>query len=170
MRWKASLLSGLASLAVLAGCETIGMSSAEVAAREQRAARVAELRRQYPDDPDFFRRNIGDTVRFATGSSVLSPEARARLRHQAQWLGVNYDYHAVIEGYADERGPRGYNMPLAARRSQAIADHLVSLGLPRERLRSVTFGVEDPTRLCRAPDCLAENRRGVTVLVRADLL
>lgn len=170
MRRTFLCLLAVVPLAVLAGCDTAGLSPEEVAARDREAARVAELRAQYPDDPAFFRTNVGDTVHFASDSSALSPEARARLRRQAQWLGVNLGYDAVIEGYADDRGPRGYNMPLAARRSQAIASYLVSLGLPRERLRGVTFGEENPARTCEAPDCLAANRRGVTILVAGDLL
>ena len=167
MHWRAPLLIGLMALA---GCDGLGMTPEQRAARDQKDARVAELRLRYPDNPEFFRQSIGDTVYFASDSSALSPEARARLRRQAQWLALNTGYDAVIEGYADDRGPRGHNMPLAARRSQAIAAYLASVGLPRDRLRAVTFGEEEPARLCQEAACLQENRRAITVLVREDLL
>lgn len=108
-----ALLTLLAALTALTACEEFEQHQREqaeaAAAKEAEARQLAVLRATYPPDPAFFRNSIGEEVFFASDSSVLTNKARARLREQAQWLGVNHEYNAVVEGYADERGPNGYN-------------------------------------------------------------
>ncbi|MGG7565337.1 peptidoglycan-associated lipoprotein Pal [Rhodovulum sp. DZ06] len=117
-----------------------------------------------PTSIEYFETEIGDRVLFATDSSSLSPEAQATLRAQAQWLMANPARSAIVEGHADERGTREYNLALGARRAAAARNFLVAEGVDPSRLRSVTFGKERPEALCSADACWSQNRRAVTVM------
>lgn len=117
-----------------------------------------------PSSPAYFQQTIGDRVLFAVDQSTLSPEARATLDGQVQWLMTNADYNAVIEGHADEQGTRAYNLALGARRANAVVEYLVSQGIPANRLRFVTYGKERPIEICSQEACYAKNRRAVTII------
>lgn len=114
--------------------------------------------------PAFFRTAVGDRVLFSVDQSTLTPQARATLDGQAQWLAQNPEYAAVIEGHADEQGTREYNLALGARRANAVSEFLVSRGVAPGRLRTVSFGKERPIEVCSEEACYARNRRAVTVL------
>ncbi|MCL4158778.1 UNVERIFIED_CONTAM: hypothetical protein GTU68_049454, partial [Idotea baltica] len=86
------------------------------------------------------------------------------LNAQANWLTTNADYSAVIEGHADEKGTREYNLALGARRANAVREYLVSRGVAGNRLKTVTYGKERPIEICSEESCYARNRRAVTVL------
>jgi peptidoglycan-associated lipoprotein len=117
-----------------------------------------------PSSPAYFQQTVGDRVLFAVDQSTLSPEARATLDGQVQWLMTNADYNAVIEGHADEQGTRAYNLALGARRANAVMEYLVSQGIPGNRLRFVTYGKERPIEICSQEACYAKNRRAVTII------
>lgn len=117
-----------------------------------------------PSSPAYFQQTIGDRVLFAVDQSTLSPEARATLDGQAQWLRTNSDYNAVIEGHADEQGTRAYNLALGARRANAVMEYLVAQGIPANRLRFVSYGKERPIEICSEEACYAKNRRAVTII------
>ncbi|MBD0866192.1 MAG: peptidoglycan-associated lipoprotein Pal [Rhodobacteraceae bacterium] len=117
-----------------------------------------------PTSPVYFQQRVGDRVLFAVDQSTLSAEARAILDGQAQWLLTNDDFTAVIEGHADERGTREYNLALGARRTNAVREYLVSRNVPEERLQVVSYGKERPIEICSAEVCYSKNRRAVTVL------
>jgi peptidoglycan-associated lipoprotein len=117
-----------------------------------------------PRSPAYFQQTVGDRVLFAVDQSSLSPEARATLDGQVQWLLTNSDYNAVIEGHADEQGTRAYNLALGARRANAVMEYLVAQGIPSNRLRFVSFGKERPIELCSEEACYAKNRRAVTII------
>lgn len=117
-----------------------------------------------PRSPAFFQQAIGDRVLFANDQSSLSPEGRATLDGQAQWLGTNTDYTAVIEGHADEKGTREYNLALGERRANAAKEYLLSRGVSASRLRVVSYGKERPIEICSDEACYSKNRRAVTVL------
>ncbi|MFO7853983.1 MAG: peptidoglycan-associated lipoprotein Pal [Paracoccaceae bacterium] len=120
-----------------------------------------------PFDPasvEYFRAEIGDTVYFATDSSLLTPDAQSTLSRQARWLTDNAGRTATVEGHADERGTREYNLALGARRASAVRNFLVAEGVEAERLRSVTYGKERPVALCSDESCWRQNRRAVTVM------
>ncbi len=117
-----------------------------------------------PRSPSFFQQAIGDRVLFANDQSALSPEARATLDGQSKWLLTNTDYTAVIEGHADEKGTREYNVALGARRANAVREYLVTTGVPANRLKTVSYGKERPIEICSVEACYAKNRRAVTVL------
>jgi len=117
-----------------------------------------------PTSVAFFNQSVGDRVLFSVDQSTLTPEGRATLDGQANWLMTNADYQAVIEGHADEQGTREYNLALGARRANAAQEYLVSRGVPASRLRVVSYGKERPVEICSNESCYAKNRRAVTVL------
>lgn len=117
-----------------------------------------------PSSPAYFNQTIGDKVLFAVDTSTLSPEGRATLGQQANWLNINTTYTAIVEGHADEQGTREYNLALGARRAAAARDFLVANGVADNRLRTVTFGKERPLEVCSTESCYAKNRRAVTVI------
>jgi peptidoglycan-associated lipoprotein len=118
-----------------------------------------------PGSAQDFVVNVGDRVFFETDSSELTTQARATLDKQAQWL-TNYSQYSqfTVEGHADERGTREYNIALGARRAQAVRDYLVSRGIQAQRMRTISFGKERPVAVCNDISCWSQNRRAVTVL------
>jgi peptidoglycan-associated lipoprotein len=122
-----------------------------------------------PNDPTsiaHFQQRIGDRVHFAVDSSDLSPEAQAILRGQAAWLNRNPGYAVLIEGHADERGTREYNIALGERRAHAVRQFLAREGVDPGRIRTVSYGKERPIEACPAPRCWDLNRRAQTVVSR----
>lgn len=122
-----------------------------------------------PTSPAYFSQTIGDRVLFVVDQSTLTAEAQGTLREQAVWLMNNGDFTAIIEGHADERGTREYNLALGARRASAVQDFLVTQGVSPGRLRTVTFGKERPIEICSDEACYSQNRRAVTVLAAGGL-
>ena len=117
-----------------------------------------------PGSTQDFTVNVGDRVFFDTDSSNLTAQSRATLDRQAQWL-IRYPNHPItIEGHADERGTREYNLALGARRAAATRDYLISKGVPGNRMRTISFGKERPVAVCNDISCWSQNRRAVTVL------
>jgi peptidoglycan-associated lipoprotein len=108
--------------------------------------------------------NVGDRVFFESDSSELTMQARATLDKQAQWLQRYANYAFTVEGHADERGTREYNIALGARRAQAVRDYLAARGIPSARMRTVSYGKERPVAVCNDISCWSQNRRSVTVL------
>ncbi len=117
-----------------------------------------------PGSQQDFTVNVGDRVFFDTDSSSLSPTAIATLDKQAQWLARYTNYPITIEGHADERGTREYNIALGARRAAAVRDYLASRGVPRSRIQTISYGKERPVAVCNDISCWSQNRRAVTVL------
>jgi peptidoglycan-associated lipoprotein len=111
-----------------------------------------------------FQQIVGDRVLFAVDQSTLSPEARATLMAQAEWMTANPEYTALVEGHADEQGTREYNLALGGRRANAVRDFLVSQGVASTRLRTISYGKERPLQICSTEACYSQNRRSVTVL------
>lgn len=108
--------------------------------------------------------NVGDRVFFDTDKSSLSDEARATLQRQAAWMELYPNLTFTLEGHADERGTREYNLALGGRRANAAKDYLVSLGVDGGRLNTVSYGKERPVCLESNENCWAQNRRAVTVI------
>jgi len=108
--------------------------------------------------------NAGDLVYFSTDSADLTPEAQQTLANQARWL-KQYGQHAItIEGHADERGTREYNIALGAKRAQTVRDYLARNGISAARIRTVSYGKERPVAVCNDISCWSQNRRAQTVL------
>jgi len=131
---------------------------------KQQADQAAMAGAAAPGSQQDFIVNVGDRVFFDTDSSELSPQARATLDKQAQWLNQYGHYSFIIEGHADERGTREYNIALGARRAQTAREYLVSRGVAATRMRTISFGKERPVAVCNDISCWSQNRRAVTVL------
>lgn len=120
-----------------------------------------------PNDPRsqaYFQQRIGDRVLFGYDQHTLSPEARSTLTAQAGWLNSNPSYAIIMEGHADEKGTREYNLALGARRAASAQDFLISQGISPSRVRTISYGKERPIEVCSTESCYAQNRRAVTVL------
>jgi peptidoglycan-associated lipoprotein len=117
-----------------------------------------------PGSSQDFQVNVGDRVFFETDSSALTPQAMATLDRQSQWLGQYANYTFTVEGHADERGTREYNLALGARRAAAVRDYLIARGVGANRMRTVSYGKERPVAVCDNISCWSQNRRAVTVL------
>ena len=111
-----------------------------------------------------FTQNVGDIVYFSTDSTDLTPEAQQTLTGQARWLQQYSQYTITIEGHADERGTREYNIALGAKRAQVVRDFLVRNGVNQQRVRTISFGKERPVAVCNDISCWSQNRRAQTVL------
>ncbi len=117
-----------------------------------------------PGSQQDFVVNVGDRVFFETDSTSLTTTAQATLDKQAQWLNQYSNYQITMEGHADERGTREYNLALGARRSQVARDYLASRGVNPARIRTISYGKERPVAVCDNISCWSQNRRAVTVL------
>jgi peptidoglycan-associated lipoprotein len=117
-----------------------------------------------PGSQQDFIVNVGDRVFFESDSSELTPQARETLDKQAQWLNQYNRYAFTIEGHADERGTREYNIALGARRAQAAREYLASRGVSAQRMHTISYGKERPVAVCNDISCWSQNRRAVTVL------
>ncbi|MGE0279484.1 MAG: peptidoglycan-associated lipoprotein Pal [Rhizobiaceae bacterium] len=117
-----------------------------------------------PGSAQDFTVNVGDRIFFDTDSSSIRADAQATLSKQAQWLNKYGNYAITIEGHADERGTREYNLALGARRAAATRDFLVGRGVAGKRLRTISYGKERPVAVCDDISCWSQNRRAVTVL------
>jgi peptidoglycan-associated lipoprotein len=111
----------------------------------------------------FFQTNIGDRVYFSTDQANLTNDAKAVLARQAEWLRINPDKQVLIEGHADERGTRQYNIALGARRADKVKNFLIGRGVDSDRVSTVSYGRERPVEVCSNDACWARNRRAVTV-------
>jgi peptidoglycan-associated lipoprotein len=145
-KFAAVILAGL----LIAGCAKQQVDQASSAAA--------------PGSQQDFVVNVGDRVFFETDSSELTEQARATLDKQAQWLNNYNRYSFTIEGHADERGTREYNIALGARRAQTVREYLVSRGIAAQRMRTISYGKERPVAVCDDISCWSQNRRAVTVL------
>jgi peptidoglycan-associated lipoprotein len=111
-----------------------------------------------------FSINVGDLVYFSSDSSDLTPEAQAILQKQSQWLRQYPQFTITVEGHADERGTREYNIALGARRATTVRNFLAQNGVAANRMRTISYGKERPVAVCDDISCWSQNRRAQTVL------
>ncbi|MDQ1186874.1 MULTISPECIES: peptidoglycan-associated lipoprotein Pal [Agrobacterium] len=117
-----------------------------------------------PGSQQDFTVNVGDRIFFDTDSTSIRADAQQTLQRQAQWLARYPNYAITIEGHADERGTREYNLALGARRAAATKEFLASQGVPANRMKTISYGKERPVAVCDDISCWSQNRRAVTVL------
>jgi peptidoglycan-associated lipoprotein len=117
-----------------------------------------------PGSQQDFVVNVGDRVFFETDQVDLTAQSRATLDKQSQWLTNFSQYNFTIEGHADERGTREYNIALGARRAQNVRDYLIARGIQAARMKTISYGKERPVAVCNDISCWSQNRRAVTVL------
>jgi peptidoglycan-associated lipoprotein len=111
-----------------------------------------------------FKVNVGDTVHFAYNEYNIQDNDKATLQKQATWLKQYPAVQITVEGHADERGTREYNLALGARRANSVKEFLASLGVAAGRLQTVSYGKERPICTASNEDCWAQNRRGVSTI------
>jgi peptidoglycan-associated lipoprotein len=162
MRLKA--LSLLAAVSLLAACETApdtGSNTSGAAATAPTTSAETSVR---PGSQQDLAQTAGDRVYFAYDKSDISPEARKILENQAAWLKKNANVTVTIEGHCDERGTREYNLALGERRANAVKNVLVALGIPANRISTISYGKERPAVPGSTEAAWAQNRRGVTTV------
>jgi peptidoglycan-associated lipoprotein len=108
--------------------------------------------------------NVSDRVYFATDSSVVDSEGQSTLDRQAEWLKSNESVNVAVEGHADERGTREYNIALGERRATAAKNYLVSQGVAANRISVISYGKERPAVTGNDEGAWSQNRRAVTVI------
>jgi peptidoglycan-associated lipoprotein len=154
MRLKAFCL--LAAVSILAACSSTPQTAGGAGATAEtgiRAGSQQDLNAQ-----------AGDRVFFAYDHSDITPEGRATLEKQAAWMKTNANVTVTIEGHCDERGTREYNLALGERRANAVKNVLVALGIPAQRISTISYGKERPAVVGSTEAAWAQNRRGVTVV------
>ena len=162
---RAALASAaLLSLALLAGCEN-GADDAKPVTTAHADPGAGALMATPPSELDLNARlvNVGDRVHFELDRYDLTPEAQATLRQQAALLQNYPQFVVTIEGHADERGTREYNLALGERRGDAVRNYLTALGVSPDRVTVISYGKERPECPEAAEQCWSQNRRGVTV-------
>ena len=117
------------------------------------------------DTVEYLASGVPDRVFFATNESVLTTASRETLRKQAAWLRKNSKITIVLEGHADERGTREYNLALGERRANAARDYLMTYGISGKRISVISYGKEKPVNPKSSPLSWSQNRRSVTVKV-----
>jgi peptidoglycan-associated lipoprotein len=120
-----------------------------------------------PGTAQDFIANVGDRVFFETDSTELTVQAKTTLDAQAAWLNRYPSFRFTIEGHADERGTREYNIALGARRAAAVQDYLAARGVAARRMQTISYGKERPVAVCNDISCWSQNRRALTVLAGA---
>jgi peptidoglycan-associated lipoprotein len=158
MKNQMRILQGLKLAAVLAVALSMGACANKNVGTDAMASTAT------PGSQQDFVVNVGDRVFFESDQTDLSPQAIATLEKQAQWLQTYNRYTFTIEGHADERGTREYNIALGARRAQSVRSFLSSRGIDPNRMRTISYGKERPVAVCNDISCWSQNRRAVTVL------
>ncbi len=115
------------------------------------------------DTVKYLADGVPDRVFFATNESILTTASRETLRAQAAWLRQNSNINVVVEGHADERGTREYNLALGERRANSAKDYLMTYGISSDRISVLSYGKERPVDAGSTPLAWSKNRRSVTV-------
>ena len=115
------------------------------------------------DTVEYLADGVADRVFFATNETVLTTASRETLRAQAAWMRKNSKINVVLEGHADERGTREYNLALGERRANAAKDYLMTYGISSDRISVLSYGKERPVDAGSNPLAWSKNRRSVTV-------
>ena len=115
------------------------------------------------DTVKYLATGVADRVFFATNKSVLTTASRDTLRKQAAWMRKNGKISVTVEGHADERGTREYNLALGERRANAAKDYLMTYGINGGRINVISYGKERPVDAGSTPLAWSKNRRSVTV-------
>jgi len=163
------ILAIVAATFLLAACETASQVSGDSASTSasntaSSSAASSSASAAAEKTPAEKLAQVGDTVNFDFDSAELTVSARSTLNRQAAFLSLNPDLMIVIEGHADERGTREYNLALGERRATAVRDYLVAKGINSARVRTVSYGKERPAVSGSDEAAWAKNRRAATVL------
>ncbi len=151
---------------VLAACAKPQQETgtANAGGQQTQQAPVADMSRPEPGSQEDFVVNVGDRVFFGFDRYDLTDEAQAVLVRQAAWLKQWPKNKLVIEGHADERGTREYNLALGERRAAAAKNFLLAQGVTTDRLETISYGKERPAVLGTGEAVWSQNRRAVSVV------
>ncbi|HEY4252857.1 MAG TPA: peptidoglycan-associated lipoprotein Pal [Roseomonas sp.] len=152
------LLGALAALALLAACSN---SDENQQAATGSGGGASTIR---PGSQEDLVANVGDRVFFTTDRSSIAADQRPVLQRQAEWMQRNSSVTVQVEGHADERGTREYNLALGQRRANAARDTLVAGGVAGARISTISYGKDRPAALGSDESAWAQNRRAVTVV------
>ncbi len=162
---KLRFLSIFAAAALLAACESApsdtGKTGGTGVTTPSQSGGSAGIVKGSKED---FVANVGDHVFFDFDKYNVRADAKATLDKQAAWLKAYPNYSLTIEGHADERGTREYNLALGERRANSVKEYLVGAGVAASRVKTVSYGKERPVALGSNEAAWSQNRRGVTVL------
>jgi len=163
------VLSVFAAVLLLAACETASDQSAGTAGQggatgAGSAPATAARPGVRPGSQEDLVANVGDRVFFDFDKSDLKPEARRTVERWAAWLRQHPTVTVTVEGHADERGTREYNIGLAERRAASAKNFLVSLGIDARRVATISYGKERPAVIGSNEAAWSQNRRGVMVV------
>ena len=164
------IISACATKKTVKTTETSSASTTTKAAETQEADPIEKLDALMQGDVYIGSDTVGelasgvpDRVFFATNETILTTASRETLRKQAAWLRQNSDVTVVVEGHADERGTREYNLALGERRANAAKDYLMTYGVSSDRIKVLSYGKERPVDSGSNPLSWSKNRRSVTV-------
>lgn len=157
------LLGALAAVALLAACGS-DSSTDQAATGAGGAGAGFGSGSARPGSQEDLVANIGDRVFFETDRATLRADQRPVLERQAGWMRQHQQVQVSVEGHADERGTREYNLALGQRRANAARDVLVANGVSGARVSTISYGKDRPTALGSSEDAWAQNRRAVTVV------
>jgi peptidoglycan-associated lipoprotein len=160
---KLRFLTIVAAAALLAACESAPSDTGAKGGAGQVAPTTASSGIVKGSKEDFVA-NVGDRVFFDFDKSSLRADAKATLDKQAAWLKAYPNYSMTVEGHADERGTREYNLALGEKRANSVAEYLKAAGVAAARVKTVSYGKERPVALGSNEAAWSQNRRGVTVL------
>lgn len=164
------IVSVMAALLLLAACETSTQGSGGASGSGgsgSAGTSSSQLPGPRAGSAEDFVVNVGDRVFFDFDKYNLKPEARETLQRQAEWLKKFPSTTVAIEGHADERGTREYNLALGERRANSVKNYLVALGVNPNRIRTISYGKERPAVTGSNEAAWSQNRRAVTVVTSA---
>ena len=139
-------------------------SSDDIMVEEDTTVAALDPSQPLPGSQEELVQSVGDRVFFEFDSAVLGADARRTLDRQAEWLRLFPEIALVLEGHADERGTREYNLALGERRANAAREYLITQGIGPSRLRTISYGKERPYALGHNEEAWALNRRSVSVI------
>jgi len=149
----------------LAGCAEFNPARTAGAGTDADVGTIDDFAVNYdPQTVEYFNNVVTNTVYFDVDQSRLSPDGESALIAQAEWLNSNPAYTLTIEGHADERGTREYNLGLGARRAETVRNFLITRNVADSRIETVSYGKERPFAACSDESCWSLNRRGVTIV------
>ena len=143
-----------------------GMVLTACAAQKQKTGMISGDVYTGSDTIEYLATGVKDRVFFATNKSTLTTASRDTLRKQAAWIRKQKKVSVSVEGHADERGTREYNLALGERRANAVKDYLMTYGISGNRISVISYGKERPVNSGSTPLAWSQNRRSVTVKVK----
>lgn len=158
------LLSALAAVVLLAACESTPTDTGTGTSGGGGQGSGMSSTAVRPGSQEDLVANVGDRVFFDTDRSTIRPDGRATLDKQSAWLKQNPSTTITVEGHADERGTREYNLALGNRRATAVKNYLVATGINANRITTISYGKERPAVVGSNEQAWSQNRRGVSVV------